>query len=240
MDNLQNNETTPQQEQDLNLLVEWEDDSPDLAAPEKAGEDDVLTFTSAETLPADEESLSGVNIIRETEGISISGINAQAALDRLNTDSTEAMPVMPDEDEFAWSDELDRAIDEALEQMSGISAPVVYSRLKRIIALFEAHEMTGDRALYLIDEVAEYLEKQIRIRTNLPPINHEGMQKARSLIQDALHAFSESCKSMKNYIQTGAPEDKILAENLSEHGISFALEGVEEMLAAEPGEYEVG
>ncbi|MCE1245056.1 MAG: hypothetical protein LWY06_00260 [Firmicutes bacterium] len=236
MDDQQKIGNETEQEKDLNLLVEWEDEASASELSEKDGEDDVLSISSAETSKEDDSSFEGITIRNESEEAHLLSIAGTG--DPHICFGAEAFPELPEEDEFKWSDELDRAIDEALEQMSGISAPVVYSRLKRITALFSAGDITRERALFLLDEVDTYLKKQITIRVNAIPIAHEGMQKARSLLLDALYSFHESCAALRNYIKTDAEEDRVLGENLAEHGIANALEGVEEMLGAEPGEYE--
>jgi hypothetical protein len=243
MDNRQYEPEQPEPavDQDINLLVEWEEDASDLPLPEKAGEDDILTLTSGETGEPDDGALSGLTISHEETdaGVRISQAERSSGESgSLGFDLQEVSTEPPGEDEFFWSEDLDRAIDEALEQMNGISAPVVYSRLKRIAGLFDAGAITEERAAFLLDEVDKYLEAQITKRTSLPPTTHEGMETARTLLLTALQSFHESSKHLRDYTKTKNPDTRTLSENLTEHGITTALQGVEQILAAEPGEYE--
>jgi len=136
-------------------------------------------------------------------------------------------------DEFQWSEDLDRAIEESLDQANESPAPGVHFQLGRIRLALETGSITPEKGNSLLDEVDQYLERHIQKRRISRSVDNEEMQKARSLVMNALTIYSESLVLLREYIETQNPYDLLLSQRLNDHAMEFILDATDTMLELE-------
>lgn len=138
------------------------------------------------------------------------------------------------DDEFQWTEERERELEEALDESPEGSVPRVQLQLEAILTGLETESLEVERAPGLLDEIDRYLALRIETEQSKSPIEHADFTQSRKEKLNALFAFQEAVVALRQYLQEGQAMQLKVAAYATEQGGSFLQVARELLMKSEP------
>ena len=213
----------------IDLLLEWEEAS----EPGKKEQGDHIDISSE--INGEEISRSSVKVV--TEEVEEKKEPEDDSVENVVLENYEVSESIEEEtpDEFTWSEELDNAIEDALDQANNIEIPIVHGQLNNIMRALETDSISKEQASVLLDEVEGYLERHLKSRETKKPVNNKAFENAMLKIIDGLQAYKESADLMRKYLQDSNPDTLMMSQTFADQGTEFIMTATDMMLEIEEG-----
>lgn len=203
------------EEPELDLRLKWQ-------------EQNVRRQTDEDTVALDSESQL------ERHQLEDAATGDLISTDVVGDDELDSSYLEDEDDEFQWTEERERALEEALEESPEGSIPRVQLQLEEIMKGLQSETLESERTELLLGEVDAYLAQKIAAEQGKPEVDHAEFTQSRKDKLNALFAYQEAATALREFVKTGHEMQLKVASYATEQGGSFMQSARELLMDSEP------
>jgi hypothetical protein len=178
-----------------------------------------------------------ITIEQEAPGITHEddGLKEKVDAENMEIDGEEAfVDREAEEDDANWESEEDyfqdlaernSLLEEALRERIQSPFPPVYNQIITLVDALVEGKKTIKSPSHYIDELDVYIQKKIKVFSQLPKIDNDAITKSNQLMLDGLSLLLEVCNSLRKYLDGPAPYHVDLIRQLTKQANEFFSEG---------------
>ena len=154
--------------------------------------------------------------------------------DEFGDDVPDSTYIEDQDDEFEWTEERERALEEALDESPEGTVPRVQVQLEAIKTGLESQSIDAEQGRALLTEVDKYLKFKIENEQQKIPVEHSELMQSRKEKLNALFAYQEAATALREYVEKGEAMQLKVAAYATEQGGSFLNAARELLMNSEP------